>query len=89
MRWIQLNIFGVVQGVGFRNFVKNKAKLLGIRGYVKNEFDGSVTVIAGGNDSQLESLKEFIKTGNGYSMVYKMFEKEIPPQTFDDFFILY
>jgi acylphosphatase len=89
MRWIQLNIFGVVQGVGFRNFVKNKAKLLGIKGYVKNEFDGSVTVIAGGNDSQLESLKEFIKTGNGYSMVYKMFEKEIPPQTFDDFFILY
>jgi acylphosphatase len=89
MRWIQLNIFGVVQGVGFRNFVKNKAKLLGIKGCVKNEFDGSVTVIAGGNDSQLESLKEFIKTGNGYSMVYKMFEKEIPPQTFDDFFILY
>ncbi|MCD6105680.1 MAG: acylphosphatase [Thermosipho sp. (in: Bacteria)] len=89
MKWIQLSIYGVVQGIGFRNFIKNKAKLLGIKGYVKNEFDGSVTVVAGGNDSQLESLKEFIKTGNGYSVVYKMFEKEIPPQTFVDFFILY
>ncbi|MBO8139069.1 MAG: acylphosphatase [Thermosipho sp. (in: Bacteria)] len=89
MKWIQLSIYGVVQGIGFRNFIKNKAKLLGIKGYVKNEFDGSVTVVAGGNDSQLESLKEYIKTGNGYSVVYKMFEKEIPPQTFVDFFILY
>ncbi|MDK2886339.1 MAG: acylphosphatase [Thermosipho sp. (in: thermotogales)] len=89
MKWIQLSIYGVVQGVGFRYFVKNKAKLLGIKGYVKNEFDGSVTVIAGGNESQLESLKEYIKTGNGYSLVYKMFEKELPPQTFEDFFILY
>lgn len=89
MKWIQLSIYGVVQGIGFRNFIKNKAKLLGIKGYVKNEFDGSVTVVAGGNDSQLESLREYIKTGNGYSVVYKMFEKEIPPQTFVDFFILY
>lgn len=40
-----------------------KANLLGLKGYVKNNFDGSVEVIAEGNERKLLSLLEFSKCG--------------------------
>ncbi|MBO8160793.1 MAG: acylphosphatase [Thermosipho sp. (in: Bacteria)] len=89
MKWIKLNVFGIVQGVGFRYYIKTKAKAFGIKGYVKNELDGSVTIVAGGNEVQLEALKEYIKIGNGYSHVKEIIETEISPQKFDDFYIQY
>jgi len=39
---LEIKIFGRVQGVGFRFFCLNLAKKLQIKGFVKNEFDGSV-----------------------------------------------
>ena len=42
MKCYLLSVKGIVQGVGFRPFVCNLAKDLGIKGYIKNTSDGVV-----------------------------------------------
>ena len=57
-RRVKINIKGKVQGVWYRASAKEEADKLGITGWVKNEIDGSVTVVAEGDE---EKLNEFIK----------------------------
>lgn len=52
---------GYVQGVGMRYFVKTHATALNIKGYVQNNRDGSVTIIAEGYKKDLQSLLHQIK----------------------------
>jgi acylphosphatase len=54
---------GLVQGVGFRWFVARHAQGLGLKGYVKNMFDGSVEVEAEGDRSLVEELINHLKVG--------------------------
>ncbi|MCL4365258.1 MAG: acylphosphatase [Candidatus Marsarchaeota archaeon] len=46
-------VHGVVQGVGYRAFVREVAERLGISGAVKNSDDGSVFVLAEGSEDAL------------------------------------
>ena len=54
---IYCRVRGRVQMVMFRDFVQRKAKSLGLVGYVHNQGDGTVEVLAQGD---AEDLKEFI-----------------------------
>ncbi len=54
---------GRVQGIGYRLFVKSKAESLGLKGYAKNNADGSVEVIAEGPVEKLENLLNELKKG--------------------------
>lgn len=56
-------ISGRVQGVGFRFFAERVANQLGIRGYVKNRWDGRVEVYAVGDANSLEELKRHLAEG--------------------------
>ena len=56
-------ILGRVQGVGFRYYVTHLARQLGITGWVRNEPDGSVLVIAEGPRKTLEELLEHLHKG--------------------------
>jgi acylphosphatase len=49
-------VYGRVQGVGFRYFVIRKAHTLDLRGFARNESDGSVEVLAQGPRPALERL---------------------------------
>ncbi len=40
----EYNFYGKVQGVGFRYTVKHLARIYGFTGWVRNEYDGSVTL---------------------------------------------
>lgn len=53
----------MVQGVGFRYYVRNRALALGISGYVKNRSDGSVEVAAQGDEDSLIELTEALAGG--------------------------
>jgi acylphosphatase len=54
---------GRVQGVGFRWFVEREAQALGIAGWVRNNFDGSVEVLATGTREQQSALRERLQAG--------------------------
>jgi acylphosphatase len=54
---------GLVQGVGFRWFVARRAGALGICGYVRNRYDGSVEVEAEGDRSLLEEFMKEVRVG--------------------------
>ena len=57
MSQLHVRVTGVVQGVGFRWFVRERARRLGLSGWVRNLSDGTVEVMASGDDGQLELLK--------------------------------
>lgn len=54
---------GRVQGVGFRWFVESEARALGINGWVRNNPDGAVEVLAIGSNEQLSALHAKLRSG--------------------------
>ena len=61
---------GRVQGVGFREFVLNRARFLAVSGYVRNLPDGrSLEVVAEGTRSELEQLLSYLRDGPRMSRV--------------------
>lgn len=47
---------GWVQGVGFRYHASNAARLYGVTGWVRNEFDGSVSMEVQGTSQQINDV---------------------------------
>lgn len=54
---------GLVQGVGFRYFAYRHATQLGLTGFAKNRFDGSVEIEVEGKRSTVEEFLAQIKVG--------------------------
>lgn len=65
-------IFGLVQGVFFRQYIKDRADELGITGFVQNEPDGSLYVEAEGEEKMLKEFLSFCQQGPGYAKVEKV-----------------
>lgn len=70
-------ISGLVQGVGFRNFVQRRAVELGVRGWVRNLPDGRVEVAAAGTQGQLATLGQYLLAGPRHSQVDSVDNVEI------------
>lgn len=66
---IKAQVYGVVQGVGFRYTTKHLADQLGVSGIVRNESDGSVYVEALASDNQIEQFIEELAKGPSPSAV--------------------
>lgn len=69
---------GRVQGVGFRWFVDNEARKLGLAGWVRNNLDGSVECLAIGTEQQLQALRARLQEGPRASRVDEV--KELPAE---------
>ncbi len=70
---------GRVQGVGFRWFVEREASTLGVAGWVRNNFDGSVEVLAMGTREQLAALRARLREGPRAARVDDVEESPAPP----------
>lgn len=51
-----LNFYGIVQGVGFRYTAQYAASAYGVTGWVRNEYDGSVTLELQGSQEQIDMV---------------------------------
>ena len=85
---IELRISGKVQGVYYRASTKAKAEELGLRGWVKNERNGDVSVRVQGPEQQVEQLVAWCAEGPRLARVDHIERKSGPLQDFDNFRIL-
>ena len=66
---LHANISGRVQGVGFRAFTATQASRLGLTGWVRNRFDGTVETVAEGDRGTLEDFLRQLRNGPGPAYV--------------------
>ena len=64
MQRMTATVHGRVQGVGFRAFTQEEATRLGLVGWVANQWDGSVLVVAEGPDAALQRLVDGLHRGS-------------------------
>ncbi|MBI3791470.1 MAG: acylphosphatase [Gemmatimonadetes bacterium] len=60
---VRLRIEGRVQGVGFRWFVRERARRWGLAGWVRNLPDGAVELVARGAPQSIEGLRGDVRRG--------------------------
>ena len=77
--WRRYIVRGRVQGVGFRFFVEREARTLGINGWVRNNPDASVEVLASGTPEQLLALRARLQAGPRAARVDHVDEAEAQP----------
>ena len=69
MKQAHVHISGFVQGVGFRAYVRSKARKLGIFGWVRNLSDDRVEAVLQGDKDKLEKLLFYCKRGPFFANV--------------------
>ncbi len=72
---------GRVQGVGFRWFVEREAHMLGISGWVRNNANGTVEILAQGTSDQLSGLHSRLRQGPRAARVDNVEVSEVRPST--------
>ncbi len=78
----KISFTGAVQGVGFRYRAQYAANGCGVTGWVKNEWDGSVSMEAQGTERQINEMLKLINMGS-YIRIDRMDYREIPVEEHD------
>ncbi len=86
---VRLYISGTVQGIFFRQFVKENAERYNVKGFVRNLEDGRVEVFAEGNQEEVEKLIELCKQGPRHSKIDKVDIREEKFQDLKEFKLLH
>ena len=83
---LKIEIYGLVQGVNLRRNLANFAKLLGLKGFIRNNKDGSVIVVAQGPEKKLEELLLWVQKApfpaKVNAMSYNWYEPESEHEPF-------
>lgn len=79
---------GRVQGVGFRYTALHLARSLGLTGWVRNEYDGTVTVEVQGSRAMIDKMLERLNCGT-YIRIDWMDTKELPTEEERGFSVRY
>ena len=85
MKHINIKIIGRVQGVGFRRAARDEARYLGIKGYIRNEPDGSVYLEAEGDELAISQFVIWCRKGSVYSYVEEIYYSEGDVMGFSSF----
>ena len=76
----RLRVTGRVQGVWFRESCREVAGRLGLAGFVRNQADGTVEVVAEGPAHEVEALVVWCRTGPPAAEVTGVEVTEEPPE---------
>ena len=63
LKRLSASVKGIVQGVNFRSYTQERARRLNLTGWVRNQADGSVEVLAEGPRAALDQLLDFLHHG--------------------------
>jgi len=85
MKHLEIIVRGRVQGVFYRATTKDKANELGLKGYVKNQSDGSVLIHAEGPEEVLNELTRWCKNGPPNAEVLDIEINSHPLENFSEF----
>jgi acylphosphatase len=85
MKHLNIRVTGRVQGVYFRASTVDVAKRLQLRGFVRNEPDGSVYIEAEGSEEALEEFVAWCHHGPPHAVVKNVDVNEGPIQNMDSF----
>lgn len=77
-RRVELRIRGRVQGVGFRWATRDQARVLGLRGWVRNEADATVLLVAQGPRDAVEALELWCAQGPARARVDQVQRRALP-----------
>jgi acylphosphatase len=78
-RSVRVVVRGMVQGVGFRWFVRERARALQLRGWVRNQPDGSVEFAACGTEAAVDALLAAARAGPSRSEVRELEVRDADP----------
>jgi acylphosphatase len=82
---LRLHITGRVQGVWFRESMRQEAQSLGIAGWVRNRMDGSVESVVQGTPDAVEKMIAWAKRGPRDARVDRVEISDEPAETFATF----
>jgi acylphosphatase len=85
MKHYNVKITGKVQGVFYRDNTREEAEKLGIKGFVRNEDDGSVYMECEGEEQNLQKLLSWCKQGPPKAIVDKVIAEEGELKKYSDF----
>ena len=85
---VRLFITGSVQGVFFRDFIKDNAVKGNVRGFARNLEDGRVEIFLEGDGESVDSMAEICKRGSPHSQIRNVETKEEKFQDFKEFKVL-
>ena len=88
MRQVKLRVSGKVQGVFFRASTRDQAQQLGIKGWVRNEPDGTVSALGQGPDANLQKWIEWCREGPPQAFVEAIEIEEQPITELQQFEII-
>jgi len=87
MKAVDVLVSGRVQGVSFRAYARDQARSLGVRGWIRNEPDGSVAGHFEGDDGAVDALVAWCRTGPSYAEVERVSTAPSIPSGTDRFTI--
>ncbi len=78
-------IHGYVQGVFFRDSIRQRARELGVAGWVRNCPDGTVQAVLEGPPDAVHEILQVAKTGPPQASVHRVEVTEEPPEGLSGF----
>lgn len=78
----QIRVSGRVQGIGFRDALRDEAACLGVTGWVRNRADGSVEALVQGSTDAVRDIIDWARRGPPAARVIRL-EEQPPAAEFD------
>lgn len=89
MKAVHAHVAGRVQGVGFRQSTRHRARSLHLHGWVRNLRDGRVEVWAQGDEQAVERFVDWLWQGPPAAMVQGVESNDVTPDgRLQDFLIV-